>query len=217
LISLLGNPNFKNEHVTAYQAGYRSTWTSRFTVDSAIFYNRYRDVESVEPGTTGIEINPTPTHILVPSYFGNGLHGETSGIELFANWKAANFWTLSPGYSFLSIHMHPFAGSQDFTDAAGMQGGVPDHQAQLRSRVSLPHNLTWNASVYFVNRLPTPAIPSYTRLDTGLIWQAGEHLSMSVTGQNLLRSVHEEYTGADSSVQPGQMRRGAYAKLTWSF
>jgi iron complex outermembrane receptor protein len=217
LISLLGNPKFKNEHLTAYQAGYRNTWTSRFTVDSAIFYNRYRDVESVEPGATTVETNPAPAHLLVPSYFGNGLYGETAGIELFANWKAASFWTLSPGYSFLSIHVHPFAGSQDFLDAAGAEGGVPDHQAQLRSSVSLPHNLQWNASVYFVNRLPTPGIPSYTRLDTGLIWQAGEHVSMSVTGQNLLKGVHEEFAGADASVQSGQMRRGAYAKLTWSF
>ena len=217
LISLLGNPHFKNEHLTAYQAGYRSTWTSRFTVDSAVFYNRYRDVESVEPGATSIETNPAPVHLLIPSYFGNGLYGETSGIELFANWKAANSWTLSPGYAFIAMHMHTFAGSQDLADAAGTQGSTPDHQAQMRSSVSLPHNLQWNASVYFVNRLPIPAIPSYTRLDTGLIWHAGEHVSLNVMGQNLLKGLHSEFSGASTSVQSGMMRRGAYAKLAWSF
>jgi iron complex outermembrane recepter protein len=217
LISLLGNPHFKNEHLTAYQVGYRSTWTSRFSVDSAVFYNRYRDVESVETGATSIETNPAPVHLLVPSHFGNGLYGETSGIELFANWKAASLWTLSPGYAFIAMHMHTFAGSQDFADAAGTQGSTPDHQAQMRSSVSLPHNLQWNASVYFVNRLPIPAIPSYTRVDTGLIWHAGERVSLNVMGQNLLKSLHSEFSGASASVQSGMMRRGAYAKLVWSF
>lgn len=217
LISLIGNPRFKNERVTSYQAGYRNTLTSRFTVDSTIFYNRYRDVESVEPGVPGMETSPAPAHLLVPSYFGNGLYGETHGVEVFANWKVANAWTLSPGYAFLATHMHTQAGSQDFTDAAGDEGSNPDHQAQLRSSVSLPWNLQWNASAYFVNRLPSAGVPSYTRFDTGLIWHAGERVSLSVVGQNLLKNLHPEYAGASVSVQSGLMRRDAYAKLAWSF
>jgi iron complex outermembrane receptor protein len=217
LVSILGNPNFKNERLTAFEAGYRNAWTTKFSVDSTAFYNRYRDVASVEPGATGIETNPEPTHLLVPSYLGNGLHGETHGIELFANWKVTSFWSMSPGYSFISMHLHPFAGSQDFTDASGDEGGAPDHQAQLRSSVSLPHNLQWNASAYFVNRLPAVSIPSYTRLDSGLIWHAGERASVSVVGQNLLKNLHPEYAGPSSSVQSDLMRRSAYAKIAWSF
>jgi iron complex outermembrane receptor protein len=217
LVSIFGNPNFKNEQLTAFEAGYRNAWSSRFSLDSTVFYNRYRDLTSVEPGAPRIETNPAPTHLLVPESFGNGLYGETHGIELFANWKVASFWTLSPGYTFFSMHLHPFAGSQDFTDAAGTEGGSPDHKAQLRSSVSLPRNLQWNASAYFVNRLSAVSIPSYTRLDTSLLWHAGERVSMSVVGQNLLKSLHPEYAGPDSTVQPGMMRRGAYAKITWSF
>lgn len=217
LVSLLGSSNFRNEHVTAFQAGYRNTWTSRISLDSTIFYNRYRDLESVEPGAMTVETNPAPIHLLVPNFISNGLRGETHGAELFANWKVSYFWTLSPGYSYLATHLHPFAGSQDFTDAAGTEGGVPDHQAQLRSSVSLPHNLQWNASAYFVNRLPAVAIPSYTRLDTGLIWHGEERVSVTVMGQNLLKSLHPEFAGPDSVVLPGMMRRAAYAKVVWSF
>jgi iron complex outermembrane recepter protein len=217
LVSLFGNPNKKNERLAAFEFGYRNAWTSKFSVDSTVFYNRYRDVDSVEPGTMGIETNPAPAHLLVPSYFGSGLHGETHGIELFANWKVTDFWTLNPGYSFFSMHLHPFAGSQDFTDASGNEGGTPDHQAQLRSSVRLPHNLQWNTSAYFVNRLPAVSIPSYTRVDTGLTWRAGERVSMSVVGQNLLKNVHPEYAGPSSSVQPDLIRRAVYARITWSF
>jgi iron complex outermembrane receptor protein len=217
LVSLLGNPNKKNERLTAFEVGYRNAWTSKFSVDSTVFYNRYRDVDSVEPGAMSIETNPAPAHLLVPSYFGNGLQGETHGIEFFANWKATSFWTLNPGYTFFSMRLHPFAGSQDFTDASGDDGGTPDHQAQLRSSVSLPWNLQWNVSAYFVNRLPAASIPSYTRVDTGLTWRVGESLSLNLAGQNLLKDLHPEYAGPSSTVQPGLMRRAAYAKIKWSF
>ena len=217
LVSLFGNPNFRNERLTAFEIGYRNAWTRKLSVDSTIFYNRYRDLVSVEPGAARIETNPVPSHLLVPSYFSNGLHGETAGLEIFANWKVASFWTLSPGYAYFSMHLHPFAGSQDFTDAAGTEGGTPDHQAQLRSSVTLPHNLQWNASAYFVNRLPAVSIPSYTRVDTSLIWNAGERFSLSVVGQNLSKSLHPEYAGPSATVQTDLMRRSAYAKFTWSF
>jgi iron complex outermembrane receptor protein len=217
LVGLFGDPNFKNERLTAFEVGHRNSWTSTLSIDSTIFYNRYRDLVSVEPGAAKLEMNPAPVHLLVPSYFSNGLYGETHGLELFANWKVASFLTLSPGYAFFSLHLHPFAGSQDFTDAAGTEGGTPDHQAQLRSSVTLPHNLQWNASAYFVNRLPAVSIPSYARIDTGLIWHAGERVSLSVEGQNLSKSLHPEYAGPSSTVQTDLMRRSAYAKVTWSF
>jgi len=216
LVSLFGNPNQRNEKLTAFETGYRTALTSRFSLDSTVFYNRYRDLTSVEPEATRVESNPPPVHLLIPESFGNSLFGETHGVEVFANWKVASVWTLNPGYSFLAIHLHEFANSQDGS-ISGTQGGTPDHQAQLRSSVSLPWHLQWNASAYFVNRLPGLSIPSYTRVDTGLNWHPRESLSLSLVGQNLVKNLHPEYSGPNSTVQPGLMRRAAYAKISWSF
>jgi iron complex outermembrane receptor protein len=216
LVSLFGNPNQKNEQLTAFETGYRTALTSHVSLDSTVFYNRYRDLVSVEPGAMRVETNPGPVHLLVPESFGNSLRGETHGVETFASWKVARFWTLNPGYTFFAIHLHEFAGSQD-QSIPGTQGGTPDHQAQLRSNVILPWNLQWNASAYFVNRLPAQSIPAYTRFDTGLNWRVGENVSVSAVGQNLLKDFHPEYSGTDSTVQSGRMRRTAYAKITWSF
>jgi iron complex outermembrane receptor protein len=201
----------------AFEAGYRNTLSSSLSVDTTVFYNRYRDLESTEPGAMGLEMTPAPPHVLIPSTLGNGMYGETHGIEVFANWKAASHWTLSPGYAFFSMHLHKFAGSLDTTTAQATEGTTPDHQAQLRSSVNLPKNLQWSASAYFVNRLQALAIPSYTRVDTGLTWRAGERISISAVGQNLFSNHHMEFSGPDSTEQPGLMRRSAYAKIFWSF
>ena len=216
LVSLFGNPKQKNEQLTAFEAGYRTTLSSRFSLDSTLFYNHYRDLTSVEPGAMRVEIDPAPIHLLIPESFGNSIFGETHGIEAFAQWKVTNFWTINPGYAFFSIHLHEFAKIQDET-LPGIEGGAPDHQAQLRSSLSLPWNLKWNASAYFVNRLPAAQIPSYTRLDTGLTWRAGEKVSLSIVGQNLLKDLHPEFSGPYSTVQPGLMQRSAYAKIAWTF
>jgi iron complex outermembrane receptor protein len=217
LVSLFGNPKVKDERVTTFEAGYRSSWTSSLSLDASAFYNRYRDLETVEPQPMRIEVNPAPIHLLIPTTWGNGMYGESHGVELFANWKATSFWTLSPGYALLSAHFHTLASSQDTAIAFVTAGSTPNHQAQLRSSVSLPKNMQWNLSAYFVNRLPALAVPSYTRVDTGLTWRAGNHASMSLEGQNLFSDRHLEFSGPDSTVQPSLMKRSAYAKISWSF
>jgi hypothetical protein len=40
---------------------------------------------------------------------------------------------------------------------------------------------------------------------------------LSVVGQNLLRDHHVEFNDAFQSVNSSQVKRSAYAKLTWQF
>jgi iron complex outermembrane receptor protein len=217
LISLFGNSNQRNEHLDAFEAGYRHTWTSRLSFDSSAYYNRYHDLVSEEPGAPAMETTPAPVHLLIPMQFGNGLYGEAHGAEVFGNWKVFDAWTLSPGYAFITMHLHPWIGSQDRSTEPSTSGGVPDHQGELRSTVALPWRLQWNSSAWFVNRLPATAVPSYTRLDSGLTWSAGERGSIGVVGQNLLRSAHPEFNGPDVTSEPGSIRRTMYVKLSWAF
>jgi iron complex outermembrane receptor protein len=217
LVSLFGNRDQRGEQLLAFETGYRTTLTSRFSLDSTAYYNRYRDLVSLEPQPMRIETNPAPLHLLISSLFGNGLYGEASGVEIFAKWNVTRRWTLDPGYAFCILHLHQIAASHDLESIPGTEGGSPDHQAQLRSYVDLSLKLNWNASVYFVNRLPAQSVPAYTRLDTGLTWRAGERVSLSLVGQNLLKDLHPEFSGTDSTVQSGLMRRSGYGKITWSF
>jgi iron complex outermembrane receptor protein len=217
LVSFFGNPKFNNEVLRAVEAGYRAQLTKRFSLAGTVFFNDYRGLASVEPGTPFLESEPSPLHLVIPSSFSNLEHGETHGLEVFANWRVIHRWSLSPGYSFLTMHIHPDALSQDSITAAATEGGSPNHQVQLRSHVDLPGHWGWNASAYFVGRLSSPIVPSYTRLDTNVVWQVAERFSLTLAGENLLRDHHLEYNGAISTVSSSMIKRSTYAKFTWLF
>jgi iron complex outermembrane receptor protein len=217
LVSVFGNPAQKNEHLIATEAGLRKAFAERLSLDSAVFFNHYQDLRSGEPGAPRLETDRPPVYLLVPFNIANLLRGETHGIEIFANVKLAPRWTLSPGYTFLTMHLHPDASSLDTTTAPVTEGGIPNQQAQLRSNVNLPGRWQWTTSAYFVGRLIYPKVPSYTRLDSNLSWQASERFSLGLVGQNLLQNFHREYSGGDSTVNASEIRRSAYARVTWRF
>jgi iron complex outermembrane recepter protein len=217
LISVFGNSNQLNERLIATEAGFRKQLSDRLSFDSTVFFNQYHDLVSEEPGAPRIEVDPPPVHLLVPEYFANLIHGETHGIEISANMKLTSRWTLSPGYTFLTMHLHRQAGGMDLHTAPETEGGSPNQQAQLRSNVNLPWHWQWTTSAYFDGRLPAQSIPSYTRLDSNLAWQASDKISVGLVGQNLLRNLHEEYAGPDLTVLPSLIRRSAYGRITWRF
>jgi iron complex outermembrane receptor protein len=133
------------------------------------------------------------------------------------NWNATKRWSLTPGYGFEQIHMHLNPGSQDTTSVFDAEGSSPVHSAELRSHFDLAHGVAWDASAYFVDRLKSGEIPSYTRLDTGLSWRWTEQLAISLVGQNLVKDRHLEFVDDSGSTRSTLIKRSAYAKFTWQF
>jgi iron complex outermembrane recepter protein len=217
LFSVLGNPAQKNERLTSIETGFRKDFSNRLSFDSTAFFNRYHSLRSAEVGSLRLESDPAPLHLLYPITFANLIHGETHGVELFANLKLASRWTLSPGYTFLTVHMHQAPQSTDPDTVFDTEASTPNQQAQLRSNVSLPWHLQWTSSAFFVGRLVAQSVPAYTRVDTNLQWQVTHRFSLGAVGQNLQASHHLEYAGRDLTENPTLVRRGAYAWLTWRF
>jgi iron complex outermembrane receptor protein len=217
LLTLLGSPDTVSENLNAFEVGYRAQLRANISLDLSTFYQRYGDLRTLEPGAPFLELNPPPPHLNVPLIFANKMHGESHGIEMAVNWKVTDRWTLSPGYAFEGIHLHTNPGSLDTTSVAAGQDNTPDHQVQLRSNLALPRRLEWNTSVYFVGRLETEQVPSYTRLDTGLTWRGSERLALSLVGQNLLKDHHLEASSSDQGELSGLVKRSVYVKLTWQF
>jgi iron complex outermembrane receptor protein len=216
VLSILGSPRRKSEHLLATDLGYRLQASERVSVDVSMFFNHYSRLRSLEPGAPFFETDPVP-HVEIPLVYGNQLHGTTEGLEVGAHFKATDRWTLSPGFALLHMNLRTDPTSMDTTTAADIEGANPRRQAQLRSSMNLSRDLTWDTSIYFVDRLPAQNVPSYTRLDTQLIWRTAEHVELRLVGQNLLRNLHVESNDIETGVNPTQVKRSAYAKLTWRF
>lgn len=223
LLRFLGNPQFRDEHLLAYEAGYRAEIVDGLSVDIATYYNDYHDLQTSEPSASFFESAPSPAHEVQTLTYQNLMHGETHGIEIATNWKVTDRWNLSSSYAQEQLHLHTSAASTDRVTPAFVEKGAPRHSAQLRSHFELRHGLTWDASAYFVDRLSHQApstmevIPAYTRLDTGLLWKVSEGFSISVVGQNLLRDQHLEFQDVFGSVQSSRIKRSGYAKFVWKF
>src|SRR5216683_1555475 len=216
-VVLLGNPKMKSEHVIAYELGYRAQPTERFSIDVTAFVDTYHNLESTEPLPSFMDTGSVPPLLVFPKLLDNKLHGTTDGVEAFIKWKVLNHWTISPGYSFLQMRLHTDFTSLDTTSVVDAEGSNPRHQAQFRSHLELWRGFAWDANAYFVGRLPAQAVASYTRLDTQLTWRLMESVSLGVVGQNLLKDHHVEFNDAFQSVNSSQVKRSAYAKLTWQF
>lgn len=217
LFSVIGNPNIKNEGLTAIEAGYRASLTSSLTFDLAAYYNRYDHQYTFETVPPFEEDTPAPPHIVIPYIDKNLMHGETHGFELAVNWQPVSRWTLSPGYAFERIHMHVDPGSTDVFSAPEAEGSSPKQSAQLRSHLRLWHGLAWDASAYFNDRLPALLVPSYTRVDTQLSWSFGESATVSFVGQNLAQDHHEEFVDTTGTARSTLVKRSAYVKFTARF
>jgi len=216
-VALLGNPNIQSEHVIAYQLGYRAQPTGRLSIDLTVFLNNYHDLVSAAILPSFFDSNSVPPVTVFPETYGNKMYGMTEGVEASVNWKTTSRWTLSPGYSFLEMHLHTQSNSLDSTSVKDAQGSNPVHQAQLRSHVELSSSFAWDTNAYFVGPLPAQFVPSYTRLDSQLTWHLKERMELSVTGQNLLKDHHVEFNDQFQSVNSSQLKRSAYAKFTWRF
>ena len=212
-VLLEGNSEIKSEHVVTYELGYRAQPSPRFSLGTTAFINTYRDLESIEP----LPPFTNPPVTVIPMQLSNKMNGTTYGLEVYGNWKVNHLWTISPAYSFLHMDLRLDPTSLDSVSVADGEGSNPGYQAQLRSHLELFHGLAWDANAYFVGRLPAQAVPSYTRLDTQISWKISEELTLSAIGQNLLKDHHLEFNDMFQAVNSSQIKRSAYAKLTWRF
>jgi iron complex outermembrane receptor protein len=207
--------NIQAEQLRDYELGYRAQITKQFSLDVALFRSYYRDLETLDPGAPFLADTPEPPHEVFPVDLGNGAHARTYGAEVFATWNVTSRWRLSPGYSL--VHMGVIQNSSDpDSSAVAIPGDTPKHQIQFRSTYGLRSNLDWDTSLYFVGALSNQQVPGYTRLDTQLRWRLGESIEFSLTGQNLLTARHTEFVDT-TVVDYTQVRRSAFARITWKF
>jgi len=214
LVQTTPNPHFESEELIAYELGYRVRPTKSLTVDVNGFYNHYGNLQGFIPGTPTIALTP-PGHLIVPVSIGNDLYGHSYGGELSANWKVNDRWRLSGSYSLQEIkvfHSQP----DPLGQAAYDQGASPENQFQIHSYFDVMRNVQFNASGYYVQRLPI-GIPSYFRVDLNVVWRPVDNLTLTFAVQNLFDNHHPAFGGFRVIRVPSEVPRTFYGQLTWSF
>jgi len=215
VVTFVGNKDIKAEQLRNYEAGYRTQITRRLSVDIVGFGGSYRHLETSEFPVLSFASTPAPPHVVLSSLLAANASARTYGGEIFSTWSVTSRWRLSPGYSLIHIALHA-PSELGSLNAKLVPGDTPKHQVQFRSTLGLRSNLDWDTSLYFVGKLITTPIPSYTRLDMQLRWRAGEALELAVTGQNLLTPRHAEF-GDGFAVAHTQVLRSVLGKITWRF
>ena len=188
VVSLSGNPDFRTEKLTAYELGLRAQPLANLSFSITGFYHYYDDLRTVELGNGPAQLN---------LYWGNGLAGDSYGIEAWATANLLSWWTLSAGATLLRERFHFKPGASGIVGTS--QDGVdPGHQFNLRSSMDLGRSVKFDMDLRAVGKLHDGGVPAYAELGGRLAWSASDHLTLSLSGQNLLHAHHVEYPGGDA-------------------
>lgn len=210
LVTYSGSSSFESEELWAFELGYRWQASERLHLDAATFYNVYENLRGNEMGTPFPNDPLNSTYVIVPLTAINDTQGTGWGGELSAVWQAREHWRLRLGYSYLNLD---FSGS----DANDLAGWSPRNQLFLQSLVQLTEALELDATLRWVDELTGPAVPAYVTADVRLGWQPNDRLELSIVGQNLFDSPHQEFESQAIRYRAALISRSVFGKLTWTF
>lgn len=176
-----------SEKVTAYELGYRGRITDRANLSVNLFYNDYADLRTNEltpPGT-------------LPIFVGNGLEGQTYGVEVWTEIELASWWRLSLGGTRLKRDFQTSAQRMDLANLRSA-GADPEYWWKARSLMRLSDALTLDIGLRNYGEIadaPSAALISvaaYTEASVRIAWRVREDLELSLLGENLLHDRHAE-------------------------
>jgi iron complex outermembrane receptor protein len=181
LTFLTGNPDFRSEKLTAYEAGWRTQMATRAMVSVSVYYNAYDDLRTIEPSSTGL-----------PLLWGNGMDGHTWGMETWGSYAVDEGWRLGAGFTTRHQRLRFKPGASGLLGVS-QAGNDPARQGFIRSVWNLAGRWTLSADLRGVSALPEPKVPGYVELNARLGWRVNDRLELSLSGFNLLRPWHQEY------------------------
>ena len=196
---LRGGPNVLAETADDYEIGYRGQITTAASFSATVYHTTYDRLRTQQ-------IDPSFTFL----YYGNGMQGTTSGLELWGSYQATPIWRLNAGFSRLrqEFNLTPF--SIDVGTLQSTEGANPSRWATLRSALDLGPRTEFDLTLRYVGALAQPVVPSYTALDLRVGWHLRSNLDLSLLGQNLLDSGHGEFTDVATRTD---FKRAVYLKL----
>jgi len=221
-LTSIGNPSLKAESVKAYELGYRYSPSAKFSLDVALFYNRYSNLINVNlaDSTFGApRIFTNPFYIEIPIQWQNLTSAQTHGAEFYATFRPVSRWLLSGGVTELR------GSDPEYDNALNVPlDNTPEHQFNIQSRTDLNAHLEFDAALYHYNGIGGYAfggslfqdVPTHNRLDVGLAWHRGQGFSFSIWGQDLTSGPHWESRPPLFTMSGSEVRgRSIVLSATW--
>jgi iron complex outermembrane receptor protein len=200
---LTGGPDVVSEIANVYELGYRGQPASSLTLSATAFHSLYSHLRTQE-------IAPSRTSL----FFGNGMKGTTSGVEIWSTYQATRRWRLSAGFDGLKEDFELVTGSNDLPGLIAQEGRDPRRSWRLRSSLDLPWRGEFDVVARRVSRRSNPDVPAYSAVDVRYGWRLRNGIELSVTGQNLFGNSHGEFTDVSTRTEVG---RGLFVNLVSRF
>jgi iron complex outermembrane receptor protein len=205
-----GQRGVDSEIVYAYEAGYRAQLIEDLSFDIAGYFNDYDKMVTGEQSLTFCPPFPPGLITCALQRFDNKGDAKGWGVETSLSWAATEWLRLTWNYTYMEVN--PRTGDSTDPDFNDESGEHAEHQFSVRSRVDLPMNFEFDTQVFYVHDVRNQSIDDYARVDVRLGWRPVEAVEISLVGQNLQASNHDEW-GAGNNVFASEVPRSFYGKV----
>ncbi len=219
LVQLRGNENVReveSEELTAWEFGYRFNEGTDFSLDLALFYNDYSNLNSQAVGAPELGAG----FLIVPLLRDNNLEGEAVGGEIAVNWQALPWWRLRADYSHFHVTLEQEKPDPTTTfnqAASDLHRQSPRHKVNLRSQMDLDDDIELDLWVRHVSDIPAQQLNAYTNLDARIGWKPRKDVEIALIGQNLLDDQQSEIRQTFITGPQADVERSVHFKATWTF
>jgi iron complex outermembrane receptor protein len=197
-VQVRGSRDVVSESLLATEAGYRIQLGEAFSADTAVFFNRYRDLLGI-----GEQIQPAPDALVF--FFRNAGDADSYGGELVLNWRPSSRLRATGSYSYLTLK----------TDG-GVNGSFARHLGTLRASARVADDVELNGALYYTG--PTRTLDNefdaHLRADVGLTWRPSAHVELAAWAQDVGSRRHAEFDSATVSYHVSEIERSVYGQVT---
>ena len=207
-----GVDSFESENLMSYELGLRSLILDKVLLDSAVFFNDYRDARTLEFTAPTIQ-DGLVLQSVVP---GNKGKIYSFGVEFSSDIEVTPDWRVIGTYSFINLVTETEPGSTDSSFQLE-EGRAPHNQFSVRSQHDLPMDVELDLALLYVDSVPSSDnTPSYFRFDARVGWSPYSWLDINLVGQNLFQEYHQEFQGPLHGLT-SEIPQSYYLKITYLY
>jgi iron complex outermembrane receptor protein len=216
LVQYQGSQGLDELVAWTYEVGYRHQISSSAVFDGAVFYSVHDGVRTDSTGEPEFVETPEPL-VIVPATQTNGGEGEFAGVDLSLDVHATDWWRTAISYSYVFHNVW----NDETSQALPLEDRSAPNTLYVRNQFDLTNDIELDFDWRYVDSIGGLEIPAYHELDARFGFRVAKNVELSVTGQNLLHSEHEELQlprlGDEPLLAHSEYQRGVFGKVSVTF